>query len=248
MRTTSALAMLLATSMLLCMIPVTNAGSAPTNGGIVNVSTDELGISARNWMPLLPCKPEPPSPSRVIACQRCEYHCAEGGTLRVDGGHLPEEHSLTQCNTCKCQSSLTLESDMTDGGFDLTIVAANGMNMTGWSVTGENHPAEDMSGSEHVLNFPAGISADYQLNFTLNPGSFADLVIDPLIIDDGNAQTNVLAYQAGPMNTMMAKELGTQFELNIDGTAHFEDATITGAVMITGASTSIDSHLLLVAH
>ena len=246
MRTTSALAMLLATSMLLCMIPVTNAGSAPTNGGIVNVSTDEtwnigseldaiVTVQAGATLTIEGDYTLPEGASITVA---------EGGTLRVDGGSLiggAFSHAVRML--ANAQSSLTLESDMMDGGFDLTIVAANGMNMTGWSVTGENRPAEDMSGSEHVLNFPAGISSDYQLNFSLNPGSFADLVIDHLIIDDGNTQTNVLAYQAGPMNTMMAKELGTQFELNIDGTAHFEDATITGAeVMITGASTSIDSH------
>ena len=41
MRTGRALALLLATSMLICMIPFSNAGSAPTNGGIYTVSTDE---------------------------------------------------------------------------------------------------------------------------------------------------------------------------------------------------------------
>ena len=248
MRTTSALAMLLATSMLLCMIPVTNAGSAPTNGGIVNVSTDEtwnigseldaiVTVQAGATLTIEGDYTLPEGASITVA---------EGGTLRVDGGSLTGgafSHAVRM--HANVQSSLTLESDMTDGGFDLTIVAADGMNMTGWSVTGENRPAEDMSGSEHVLNFPAGISADYQLNFSLNPGSFADLVIDHLIIDDGNTQTNVLAYQAGPMNTMMAKELGTQFALNIDGTALFEDATITGAdVMITGAVGTGNSHFI----
>lgn len=246
MRTTSALAMLLATSILLCMIPITNAGSAPTNGGIVNVSTDEtwnIG-SELNAIVTVQAGATLTIEGNYMLPEGASITVAEGGTLRVDGGSLTGgafSHAVRML--ANAQSSLTLESDMTDGGFDLTIVAANGMNMTGWSVTGENRPAEDMSGSEHVLNFPAGISADYQLNFSLSPGSFADLVIDHLIIDDGNTQTNVLAYQAGPMNTMMAKELGTQFELNIDGTAHFEDATITGAeVMIAGASTSIDSH------
>ena len=246
MRTTSALAMLLATSMLLCMIPITNAGSAPTNGGIVNVSTDEtwnIG-SELNAIVTVQAGATLTIEGNYMLPEGASITVAEGGTLRVDGGSLTGgafSHAVRML--ANAQSSLTLESDMTDGGFDLTIVAANGMNMTGWSVTGENRPAEDMSGSEHVLNFPAGISADYQLNFSLSPGSFADLVIDHLIIDEGNTQTNVLAYQAGPMNTMMAKELGTQFALNIDGTAHFEDATITGAeVMIAGASTSIDSH------
>ena len=51
------------------------------------------------------------------------------------------------------------------------------------------------------------------------------------------------------MNTMMAKELGAQFDLNIAGTAHFEDATIVGAeVMISGAVTSTNSDSSQVAH
>ena len=168
---------------------------------------------------------------------------AQGGTLRIDGGSLTGEgfsHAVRMIPNV--QSSLTIDSELTDGGFDLTIVSPDGMNMTGWSVTGENRPAEDMSGSQHVLNFPAGISGDYQLNFSLNPGSFTDLVVDHLIIDDGNSQTNVLAYEAAPMNTMMAKELGTQFPLNVEGTAHFEEATVLGAeVMISGAVTSENS-------
>ncbi|MDG1525578.1 MAG: hypothetical protein P8Q90_05875, partial [Candidatus Thalassarchaeaceae archaeon] len=41
MRTSQALTMLLATSMLICLIPLSNAGSAPTNGGVYDVSTDE---------------------------------------------------------------------------------------------------------------------------------------------------------------------------------------------------------------
>ena len=169
---------------------------------------------------------------------------AQGGTLRIDGGSLTgEDFSHAVRMIPNVQSSLTIDSELTDGGFDLTIVSADGMNMTGWSVTGENRPAEDMSGSQHVLNFPAGISDDYQLNFSLNPGSFTDLVIDHLIIDDGKSQTNVLAHEAAPMNTMMAKELGTPFDLNIAGTAHFEEASIVGAeMMITGAATSTNSH------
>ena len=116
----------------------------------------------------------------------------EGGTLRIDGGSLTGEafsHAVRMIPNA--QSSLTIDSELTDGGFDLTIVSADGMNMTGWSVTGENRPAEDMSGSQHVLNFPAGISGDYQLNFSLNPGSFTDLVVDHLIIDDGNSTFSI---------------------------------------------------------
>ena len=169
---------------------------------------------------------------------------AEGATLRVEGGSLTGEafsHAVRMIPNVA--SSLSVESDLTDGGFDLTIVAADGMDMSGWSVTGENRPSEALSGSEHILNFPAGISDDYQLNFSLNPGSFTDLVIDHLIINQSDTSTHVLAYQASPMNTMMAKELGTQFDINIAGTAHFEDAMIVGAeVMITGAATSTNSH------
>ena len=168
----------------------------------------------------------------------------EGGTLRIDGGSLTGEafsHAVRMIPNVA--SSLSVESDLTDGGFDLTIVAADGMDMSGWSVTGENRPSEALSGSEHILNFPAGISDDYQLNFSINPGSFTDLVIDHLIINQSDTLTDVLAYQASPMNTMMAKELGAQFDLNIAGTAHFEDAMIVGAeVMITGAATSTNSH------
>ena len=86
-------------------------------------------------------------------------------------------------------------------------------------------------------------------NFSLNPGSFTDLVVDHLIIDDGNSQTNVLAYEAAPMNTMMAKELGTQFPLNVEGTAHFEDATVVGAeVMISVPSPQKTQDSSQVAH
>ena len=90
MRTTSALAMLLATSMLLCMIPVTNAGSAPTNGGIVNVSTDEtwnigseldaiVTVQAGATLTIEGDYTLPEGASITVA---------EGGTLRVDGGSL----------------------------------------------------------------------------------------------------------------------------------------------------------------
>ena len=245
MRTKSALAMLLATSMLLCLLPATNAGSAPTNGGAVSVSSDEtwnIG-SELNAVVTVQAGATLTIEGDYILPEGASITVAAGGTLRIDGGSLTGgafSHAVRMIpNT---QSSLTVDSDLTDGGFDLTIVAADGMNMTGWSVTGENRPSEDMSGSQHVLNFPAGISDDYQLNFSLNPGSFTDLVIDHLIIDDGNSQVTVLAYEATPMNTMMAKELGAQFSLNVDGTAHFEDATIVGAeVMISGAVTSVNS-------
>jgi hypothetical protein len=248
MRTKSVLAVLLATSMLLCMTPITNAGSAPTNGGVVNVSSDEtwnIGSELNAVVTVLAGATLTIEGDYTLP-DGASITVAEGGTLRVEGGSLTSgafSHAVRMIPGA--QSSLTVDSDLTVGGFDLTIVSADSMNMTGWSVTGENRPAEDMSGSQHVLNFPAGISDDYQLNFSLNPGSFTDLVIDHLIIDDGNSQTNVLAYEAAPMNTMMAKELGAQFPLNVDGTAHFQDAAFVGAeVMISGAVTSANSDFI----
>lgn len=245
MRTVPALAILLATSMLICMIPITNAGSAPTNGGIVNVSADEtwnIG-SELNAIVTVESGATLTIEGDYTLPEGASITIAEGGTLRVEGGSLTGgAFSEAVRMIPNAQSSLTIDSELTDGGFDLTIVSADGMNMTGWSVTGENRPAEDMSGSQHVLNFPAGISEDYQLNFSLNPGSFTDLVVDHLIIDDGTTQSHIPAYQALPMNTMMAKELGTPFPLVIEGTAHLQDATLIGAeVMITGAVTSSNS-------
>ncbi|MEE2759264.1 MAG: hypothetical protein VYA86_04720 [Candidatus Thermoplasmatota archaeon] len=246
MRTTSTLATLLVASLLICMIPITNAGSAPTNGGVVNVTSDEtwnIG-SELNAIVTVEAGATLTIEGDYTLPVGASITVAEGGTLRLDGGSLTGggfSHAVRMIPNV--QSSLTIDDEDTDGGFDLTIVAADGMNMSGWAVTGDNRPSEDLSGSEHVLNFPAGISSDYQLNFTLNPGSFTDLVIDHLVIDDGNTQTNVLAYRATPVNTMMAKELGTQFPLSIDGTAHFDGAAITGAdIMIAGAVTSTNSH------
>ncbi len=230
------------------MIPTVNAGSAPTNGGVVNVSSDEtwnIG-SELNAIVTIEAGATLTIEGDYTLPDGASITVAEGGTLRIEGGSLTGgvfSHAVRMIPSA--QSSLTLDSDLIDGGFDLTIASADGMNMTGWSVTGENRPVEDMSGSEHVLNFPAGISDDYQLNFSLNPGSFTDLVIDHLIIDDGDSQTHILAYEATPMNTMMAKELGGQFPLTIDGTAHCEDATIVGAeVMISGAATSVNSNFI----
>jgi hypothetical protein len=230
------------------MTPITNAGSAPTNGGVVNVSSDEtwnIGSELNAVVTVLAGATLTIEGDYTLP-DGASITVAEGGTLRVEGGSLTSgafSHAVRMIPGA--QSSLTVDSDLTVGGFDLTIVSADSMNMTGWSVTGENRPAEDMSGSQHVLNFPAGISDDYQLNFSLNPGSFTDLVIDHLIIDDGNSQTNVLAYEAAPMNTMMAKELGAQFPLNVDGTAHFQDAAFVGAeVMISGAVTSANSDFI----
>jgi len=245
MRTKSALAILLATSMLLCMIPVTNAGSAPTHGGIYNVSTDEtwnMG-SELNAIVTVEAGATLTIEGDYTLTEGASITVAEGGTLEVDEGSLTGgafSHAVRMIPNV--QSSLTIDASHADGGFDLTIVSAEGMNMSGWSVTGENRPSEDLSGSEHILNFPAGISSNYQLNFSLNPGSFTDLVIDHLIVDDGTAE-NILAYQAHPMNVMMAAELGTLFPLHVAGTAVFEDADIIGAeVMITGTFTAANSH------
>ena len=246
MRTARTLALLLATSMLICMIPMTNAGSAPTHGGAHNVSADEtwnmgseidatVTVEAGATLTIANDYTLPAGASITVE---------QGATLRVEGGSLTgDAFSQAVRMTPNVPSSLLIDSELTNGGFDVKIVSSSSSNMTGWAVSGENRPAEDMSGDEHQLNFPAGIVEDYRLNFSLSPGSFSDLVIDHIEIDDGNTVTTVPAYLADPINGRMASELGTLFPLNIDGTAHFEDSTIVGAeVLITGAVTSVDSH------
>ncbi|MEE2747527.1 MAG: hypothetical protein VX473_03560 [Candidatus Thermoplasmatota archaeon] len=246
MRTGRTLAMLLAFSMLICMIPVSNAGSAPTNGGIYNVSTDEtwnigseidatVTVEAGATLTIATDYTLPAGASITVE---------EGGSLRVEDGSLTGgAFSQAVRMSPNVPTSLLIDSNVASGGFDLKIVATSGTNMSGWSVAGENRPAEDMTGSEHLLNFPGGIIEDYRLNFSLNLGSFADLVIDHLEIDEGGTITTIPAYLAEPINGRMASELGTLFPLNIEGTAHFEDSSVVGSdVLITGAVTSVDSH------
>ena len=246
MRTRRALPLLLAISMLICTIPLSNAGSAPTNGGIYNVSTDEtwnigseldaiVTVEAGATLTIATDYTLPAGASITVE---------QGGTLRVEDGSLTSgAFSQTVRMTPNEPTSLLIQSDVANGGFDVKIVAPSGTNMSGWAVSGENRPAEDMTGEEHQLNFPAGIVEDYRLNFSLTPGRIADLLIDYLEIDDGTTITTIPAYLSEPINGRMAAELGTLFPLNIEGTAHFEDCSIVGAdVMITGAVTSVDSH------
>ena len=246
MRTGRTLALLLATLMLICIIPFSNAGSAPTNGGIYDVSTDEtwnmgseldaiVTVEAGATLTIATDYTLPAGASITVE---------QGGTLRVEDGSLTSgAFSQAVRMTPNVPTSLLIQSDVASGGFDVKIVAPSGANMSGWTVSGENRPAEDMTGEEHLLNFPAGIVGDYRLNFSLTPGSFADLVIDHLEIDDDGSITTTPAYLTQPINGRMAAELGTLFPLNIEGTAHFEDSSIVGAdVMITGAVTSVDSH------
>jgi len=246
MRTERALVVLLATSMLICMIPVSNAGSAPTNGGIENVTSDVTWFSGSELDATVTVEA---GATLTIATDYtlpagASITVQQGGTLRVEEGSLTGgAFSQAVRMTPNVPTSLLIQSGVASGGFDLKIVAPSGTNMSGWEVSGENRPAEDMTGDEHQLNFPAGIVEDYRLNFSLNLGSFTDLVIDHLEIDDGVSITTIPAYQADPINGRMATELGTLFPLNIEGTAHFEDSSIVGAdVMITGAVTGVDSH------
>ena len=245
MRTSRALPLLLAISMLICMIPLSNAGSAPTNGGIYNVSTDEtwnigseldavVTVEAGATLTIATDYTLPAGASITVE---------EGATLRVEDGSLTGgAFSQAVRMTPNVPTSLLIKSDVASGGFDVKIVAPSGDNMSGWAVSGENRPAEDMTGEEHQLNFPAGIVDDYRLDFSLTPGSFADLVIDHIEIDDGSTITTIPAYLSEPINGRMATELGILFPLNIEGTAHFEDSAIVGAVvLISGAATSVDS-------
>ena len=246
MRTARTLALLLATSMLICMIPMTNAGSAPTHGGAHNVSADEtwnmgseidatVTVEAGATLTIANDYTLPAGSSITVE---------QGATLRVESGSLTgDAFSQSVRMTPNAPTSLLIDSDIPNGGFDVKIVSPTSSNMSGWTVSGENRPAEDMTGNEHQLSFPAGIVEDYRLDFSLTPGSFSDLVIEHIEIDDGNTVTTIPAYLAEPINGRMAVELGTLFPLTIEGSAHFEQGSVTGAVvLITGAVTSVDSH------
>ena len=244
MRTGRTLALLLATSMLICMIPFSNAGSAPTNGGIYDVSTDEtwnmgseldaiVTVEAGATLTIATDYTLPAGASITVA---------HGGTLRIEDGSLTgEDFAQAVRMTPNVPTSLMAHSGVASGNFSLRIVAADGINMSGWAVAWDNIPAQDMTGSEHTINFstPKG---DFRLDFILNPGSFADLVIDRIEIIDESTVTSTPAYLSEPINCFVAAELGTSFPLTIEGTAHIENSAITGAeVMISGAVTSIDS-------
>ena len=90
MRTQRALPLLLAISMLICTMPLSNAGSAPTNGGIYNVSTDEtwnigseldaiVTVEAGATLTIATDYTLPAGASITVE---------QGGTLRVEDGSL----------------------------------------------------------------------------------------------------------------------------------------------------------------
>jgi hypothetical protein len=143
--------------------------------------------------------------------------------------------------TPNAPTSLMAHSGIASGAFSLKIVAPSGSDMSGWAVSWDDIPAQDMTGDEHVINFSSP-KDDFRLNFSLTPGSFTDLVIEQLeIVDDSTTITS--AYLAEPINGRMAVELGTLFPLTIEGSAHFDQSSVVGAdVLITGAVTSVDSH------
>ena len=247
MRTGRALALLLATSMLICMIPMSNAGSAPTNGGIYNVSTDETWNMGSELDAIVTVEA---GATLTIAT---DYTLPAGASITVEqGGTLRvEEGSLTGADFAQAvrmipnePTSLLAHSSVASGAFSLRIVAPSGNNMSGWSVSWDDIPAQDMTGNEHVINFSSP-KADFRLDFALNPGSFTDLVIDHLEIDDGGSVTSTPAYLADPFNCFIAAEQGSSFPLTIDGSAHFENSAITGAdVLITGAVTTTNADFM----
>ena len=244
MRTARTLALLLAMSMLICIIPMSNAGSAPTHGGAHNVSVDEtwnmgseidavVTVEAGATLTISNDYTLPAGASITVE---------EGATLRVEDGSLAGgAFSQSVRMTPNAPTSLMAHSGIASGAFSLKIVAPSGSNMSGWAVSWDDIPAQDMSGDVHVINFSSP-KDDFQLNFSLTPGSFTDLVIDHLEIVEG-ATTITPAYLAEPINGRMAVELGTLFPLTIEGSAHFEQSSVVGAdVLITGAVTSVDSH------
>ena len=244
MRTGRALALLIATSMLICMIPFSNAGSAPTNGGVYDVSTDEtwnmgseldaiVTVEAGATLTIATDYTLPAGASITVE---------QGGTLRVEDGSLTgADFAQAVRMTPNVPTSLLAQSSVASGAFSLRIVAPSGNNMSGWSVSWDDIPAQDMAGDEHVINFSTP-KADFRLDFALNPGSFTDLVIDRIEIEDGGTVTSTPAYLSEPINCFIAAELGTAFPLTIEGTAHIENSAITGAeVLISGAVTTVDS-------
>ena len=247
MRTGRALALLLATSMLICMIPFSNAGSAPTNGGIYDVSTDEtwnMG-SELNAIVTVEAGATLTISADYTVPAGASITVEEGGTLRVEDGSLTgADFAQAVRMTPNVPTSLMAHSSVASGAFSLRIVAPSGNDMSGWSVSWDDIPAQDMAGDEHVINFSTP-KADFRLDFTLNPGSFTDLVIDHLEIDEGGSVTSTPAYLAEPFNCRIAAEYGSAFPLNIAGSAHFEDSAITGAhVMITGAVTTTNADFM----
>ena len=129
MRTERILTLLLATSMLICLIPVATAASAPTNGGVYNVSTDEtwnigseldaiVTVEAGATLTIATDYTLPVGASITVA---------EGGTLRVEdgsltGGDFPQVVRMTPNEP----TSLVAHSSVATGAFSLRIVAPSG--------------------------------------------------------------------------------------------------------------------------
>ena len=245
MRTNAKLAVALSALMLLCLMPVSNAGSAPVNGSAYDVTTDETWNTGSELNAVVTVQA---GATLTIATDYtlpagASITVAEGGTLRVEEGSLTSGAFSQAVRMIPFEaSSLMVHSGEANGGFSLKVIAVSGTNMSGWTVSGENIPAQDMSGSQHIINFTAPRD-DFRINFSKNLGSINPLVIDYLEIDDGATVTTTPAYLAEPMDCFMASELGTLFPLNSAGTAYFGNSSIVGADMsITGAVTSIDSH------
>ena len=247
MRTGRALALLIATSMLICIIPFSNAGSAPTNGGTYDVSTDETWNMGSELNAIVTVEA---GATLTIATDYtlpagASITVEQGGTLRVEEGSLTgADFAQAVRMTPNVPTSLLAHSSVASGAFSLRIVAPSGNDMSGWSVSWDDIPAQDMTGDEHVINFSSP-KADFRLDFALNPGSFTDLVIDRIEIDEEGSVTATPAYLADPFNCRIAAEYGTSFPLTIAGSAHFENSAITGAdVMITGAVTTTNADFM----
>ena len=242
MRTKSALPIAIAISMLICTIPLSSAGSAPTNGGTYTVTNDEtwnigtqldaiVTVSAGATLTISTDYTLPDGASISVS---------EGGTLRIEDGSLTSEAFSHAVRMTPRDSSLMVHSGIASGSFSLKIVAAEGVNMSGWTVSWDDIQ-QDLTGSEHIIEF-TGPKADFRMDFDLLPGSLTDLVVERLEIHEEGVITSTPAYLSGPINCFMASEFGNPFPLTIDGTAHFEDAAVIGAeVLIRGAATSVDS-------
>ena len=237
--------MLLATSLLIGMIPATQAASAPTHGGVYSVTVDETWNTGSeiNAIVIVEAGVTLTIEGDYTLPAGASITVAEGGTLRIEDGSLTGDAFSQAVRMIPGDSSLMVHSNIASGAFTLKIVAPSGADMSGWAVAWDDIQPQDMTGDSHEINFSAP-KENFQLNFSLTPGSFTDLVVDHLEIIEGSTVTSTPAYMAEPVNTFMAAEMGTLFPLVIEGTAHVENSAITGAeVMITGAVTTVNSDL-----
>ena len=242
MRTKVVLPIAIVISMLICTMPLSAASSAPTNGGTYTVTSDEtwnIGTQLDAMVTVSAGATLTISTDYTVS-EGASISVSEGGTLRIEDGSLTGEAFSKSVRMTPTASSLMAYSGIASGAFSLKIVAAENVNMSGWSVSWEDIQ-QDMTGSNHTIEF-TGPKADFRIDFDLQPGSFTDLVIDSLEIHENGVITTTPAYLSEPINCFMAAEFGTPFPLTIDGTAHFENAAVIGAeVMVKGAATSIDS-------